>query len=81
MMGYVIFHFLVHIILAFLMAREERSSKVRDTQMQVMNGKVIQDYDEGDNEAGSGVRKLLGFVYAVVAWAVAAALIIAVFQA
>ena len=82
MMGYVIFHFLVHVILSFLMAREERSSKVRDTQLHVMSGKMVQEYEEiGDNEAGSGVRKLLGFVYAVIAWAVAAALIVAVFQA
>merc|ERR1719400_2650033 len=80
MLGYVIFHFLVH---TFLMAKEERSSKVRDTQMQMMNGKVSpMDYDDGVSaESGSGVRKFLMFVYMLAAWGVAAALIVAVFQA
>ena len=83
MLGYVIFHFLVHIVLSFLMAKEERSSKVRDTQMQMMNGKVSpMDYDDGVSaESGSGVRKFLMFVYMLAAWGVAAALIVAVFQA
>ena len=83
MLGYVIFHFLVHVILSCLMAKEERSSKVRDTQMQVINGKAgRQDFDNEDTEApGSGVRKLVTFVYTMAAWAVAAALVFAVFQA
>ena len=83
MLGYVIFHFLVHLALSCLMAREERSSKVRDTQMQVMNGKVgPMDYDDGvSGESGSGVRKFLTFVYIMAAWGVAAALSVAIFQA
>ena len=83
MLGYVIFHFLVHISLSFLMAKEERSSKVRDTQMQVMNGKVgPMYYDDGVSaESGSGVRKFLTFVYLLASWGVAAALTVAVFQA
>ena len=49
----------------------------------MMNGKVSpMDYDDGVSaESGSGVRKFLMFVYMLAAWGVAAALIVAVFQA
>lgn len=78
--------FLVHIVFSILMAREERSGKVRDTQMRVMNGmngKVGQmDYEETeDGEHGSTVRKLMLVVYMAGAWGLVIALSVAVFQA
>ena len=81
--AYVIFHFLVHIVFSILMAREERSGKVRDTQMQVMNGKVGQpDYDETEaGEHGSSVRKFMLVLYMAGAWGLVIALSVAVFLA
>ena len=81
LMAYIIFHFLAHVILSLVMAKEERSSKVHDSSMSNMDGKYMEMEENSLRETGSGVRKLVLVTYLFVAWAVAISLIIAVFNA
>jgi len=81
LMAYIIFHFLAHVILSLVMAKEERSTAVHDTSMSSMNGKHMEMEQDYLHETGSGARKLILVTYLLVAWAVAIALIIAVFNA
>ena len=81
-LAYVIFHFLVHMILSLVMAKEERSSGVvMDTQMADLRGKREMMEESDEREVGSSVRKVLLSVYLLGVWSITAALIVAVFQA
>lgn len=81
-LAYVIFHFLVHMILTLVMAKEERSSDATsDHQMSDLRGKADM-MDEGQNkEVGSSVRKPMLTLYLIVVWGISIALIVAIFQA
>ena len=82
LLAYIIFHVMVHLVMSLVMAKEARSSSDMDTPMTDMNGKKLNmDHDFDDGEVGSGIRKSLISLYLVLAWGIAIALIIAVFNA
>ena len=67
LMAYIIFHFLAHVILSLVMAKEERSSKVHDHSVSNMDGKYMEMEENSLRETGSGVRKLVLVTYLFVA--------------
>ena len=78
LMTFVIVHFLVHIVLSIDMARSERSAWVGDTD----TGPKMTLEEEGDGkDKSSSLRVMTVVFYMLVAWAVAIAMITAVFQA
>ena len=77
-MTFVIIHFLVHIVLSIDMARSERSAGVRDAD----TGPKMTMEEEGDGkDRSSSLRVITVVFYMLMAWAVAIAMITAVFQA
>ena len=77
LVAFVILHFIVHIILSIDMARSERSAGVGDTDT---GPKMTIEEDGGDKDRSSSLRVLTVVFYMLVAWAMAIAMITAVFQ-
>jgi len=88
LVAYVVFHVITHLIFSALWAKSERTQKIGDQQMAEVNGmnKVqnnnfnIEDEEKLDQEGGLS-RKILFFVYFVIAWVLVAVLAAAVFRA
>ena len=77
LVAFVILHFIVHIILSIDMARSERSAGVGDTDT---GPKMTMEEEGGDKDRSSSLRVLTVVFYMLVAWAMAIAMITAVFQ-
>ena len=77
LVAFVVLHFIVHIILSIDMARSERSAGVGDTDT---GPKMTIEEDGGDKDRSSSLRVLTVVFYMLVAWAMAIAMITAVFQ-